>query len=395
MIESELPLSLYVHTPWCIKKCPYCDFNSHEYLEGGSRNQALPWAIQKEYLRCLKLDLDEEIRRLRMLRPELGEAAKPTLSSIFIGGGTPSLCAPAFYDELLSHISGAVQFEDHMEITLEANPGTVDADYFAGYRKSGVNRLSIGVQSFNPTSLAALGRIHNGEDAKRAFLVAREAGFHNINLDIMHGLPGQSVTEAVEDLQRAVELAPEHVSWYQLTIEKNTAFYSDPPLIPREDTLAQIEEQGYQILEENGYERYEVSAYAKDNKRCAHNLNYWSFGDYLAIGAGAHGKLSGKKQVVRRWKTRAPKDYLSSDKRLAGERAISLEERPLEFLMNAFRLSEGFSVTAFESRTGRSYQSIEASISALQEKGLAKKVGGQVVLTPLGFRFLDGVLAGF
>ena len=288
-----------------------------------------------------------------------------------------------------------MQFEDHMEITLEANPGTVDADYFSGYRKSGVNRLSIGVQSFSPTSRAALGRIHSGEDAKRAFLVAREAGFQNINLDIMHGLPGQSVTEAVEDLQRAVELAPEHVSWYQLTIEKNTAFYSDPPLIPKEDTLAQIEKQGYRILEENGYERYEVSAYAKDNKRCAHNLNYWTFGDYLAIGAGAHGKLSGKKAVIRRWKTRAPKDYLSSDKRLAGERAISLEERPLEFLMNAFRLSEGFSVTAFESRTGRSYQSIEASISALQEKGLAKKVGGQVVLTPLGFRFLDGVLAGF
>ena len=415
MTRNTLPVGLYIHIPWCVRKCPYCDFNSHEYRSAGNSDESLPMQIQADYLGCLKKDLDGELKRLAELRSNMDVGAKANLLSIFIGGGTPSLCSPDFYQDLFDYIRQETDCGEHTEITLEANPGTVDAGFFRGYRKAGINRLSMGVQSFNNESLESLGRIHSGEDVLRAFDIARDAGFDNINLDIMHGLPRQTVTAAIDDLGGAIELGPEHISWYQLTIEKNTAFYSSPPLIPKEDTLAEIENQGYALLEKNHYKRYEVSAYAKDDRQCVHNLNYWRFGDYLAIGAGAHGKLTrlvelagetekdstGQSravepiEIVRRWRTRAPKDYLSSSNSLAGDKLINKDELSLEFLMNAFRLIDGFSVADYQRSTGLSFTTIEPSIAELQQKGLVKRCESQISLTTLGLRFLDAVLAEF
>ena len=390
-----MPVGLYIHIPWCVKKCPYCDFNSHEVNASSGRGQSLSTELQATYLDCLRRDLGVEVVRWQTLRAANNDCDKPEVQSIFIGGGTPSLCDPDFYDELLYDIRRKLDLHADAEITLEANPGTADSGFFRGYRQAGINRLSMGVQSFNDASLLKLGRIHNSDDVRRAFAMAREAGFQNINLDIMHGLPDQSVAEAMTDLQSAVDMRPEHLSWYQLTIEKNTAFYSKPPLIPQDRTLADIESGGFELLAKNGYEQYEVSAFALDDTRCLHNLNYWGFGDYLAIGAGAHGKITGSDSVFRRWKTRTPKDYMSSEDFLAGEQSVPAEELALEFLMNALRLNDGFTKSAFERRTGIQFESIQKTIDELEVSALLTQSEAHVSLTPLGFRFIDEILSRF
>ncbi|MEC9482594.1 MAG: radical SAM family heme chaperone HemW, partial [Halomonas sp.] len=292
------PLSLYVHVPWCVRKCPYCDFNSH----GVGRSAELP---EDGYLTALLADLDAD----------LALAGQRELTSVFIGGGTPSLMSADFYGRFFAALNERLALSRDCEITLEANPGTVEQRRFAGYREAGINRLSIGVQSFQPAQLEALGRIHSGTEAERAVTSARCAGFDNINLDLMHGLPGQDVAQAIDDLEQALALSPEHLSWYQLTLEPNTEFHSQPPRLPEDDTLWDIQDAGHQRLEQAGYNRYEISAYARPGRRSRHNLNYWRFGDYLGIGAGAHGKLSrpgasGTLDIERRWKSRQPDAYL-------------------------------------------------------------------------------------
>ncbi|HET8730764.1 MAG TPA: radical SAM family heme chaperone HemW, partial [Moraxellaceae bacterium] len=292
------PLSLYIHVPWCVRKCPYCDFNSH------AAGAELP---ETAYVDALLADLRQDL--------DLDLVQGREIASIFIGGGTPSLFSPDAYARLFDGLRRELHFASDIEITLEANPGTVEQAKFRGYRALGVNRLSIGVQSFSPEKLAALGRIHGRDEAVRAAEAARGAGFDNFNIDLMHGLPGQSVAEALADVRQALALAPTHLSWYQLTIEPNTVFYRDPPVLPEDDTLWSIQEEGQTLLAEGGYRQYEVSAYARPERECRHNRNYWMFGDYLALGAGAHGKVTrpasalGQGGVWRYAKTRLPRDY--------------------------------------------------------------------------------------
>ncbi|MFZ2320426.1 MAG: radical SAM family heme chaperone HemW, partial [Pseudomonas sp.] len=286
------PLALYIHIPWCVRKCPYCDFNSHA---------AGPTLPEQEYVDALLADLDAD----------LGRVHGRQLSSIFFGGGTPSLFSAAALGRLLAGVEQRIGFAADIEITLEANPGTFEQAKFQAYRQLGINRLSIGVQSFQADKLKALGRIHDGDEAIRAADMARAAGFDNFNLDLMHGLPDQSIEDALSDLRIAIAQQPTHLSWYQLTMEPNTVFWSQPPTLPEDDTLWDIQEAGQQLLAEHGYLQYEVSAYARAGRQAQHNLNYWSFGDFIGIGAGAHGKLSSPSgQIVRTWKTRLPKDYL-------------------------------------------------------------------------------------
>ena len=401
---SSFPTSLYVHVPWCVKKCPYCDFNSHEFtaLDTVSRRET-----EASYLGALLQDLRADLNTLDKPYNEERKA----LQTIFVGGGTPSLMSPGFYQELLDKVNSLVGIDGDAEITLEANPGTADAGNFKGYRKAGVNRLSIGAQSFSDQSLKALGRIHDSSQIPSAFAMARDAGINNINLDLMHGLPSQSIDLALEDLARAIDLAPEHISWYQLTIEKNTEFYSRPPILPAENTLDDIGSKGLALLSESGYQQYEISAYAKGGYKSRHNLNYWQFGNYLGIGAGAHGKLLVNGMLSRRWKQRMPLTYLeksaylekntclernSNLKReglIAGENEISREDLPLEFFMNALRLVGGFSIDLFERQTGISFGDIEAKINCQIERGLLEQDNQMIRTTPLGRRFLDSVLA--
>jgi oxygen-independent coproporphyrinogen-3 oxidase len=373
------PLSLYVHIPWCVRKCPYCDFNSHA---------AGPTIPEQEYIKALLADLEQD----------LPLAAGRPLQSIFIGGGTPSLFSGSAIDELLQGISDRIALAPDSEITLEANPGTAEQARFAAFRNAGVNRLSIGIQSFNDARLLALGRIHNGDNAQQAILMAKQAGFEQINLDLMHGLPQQSCQQALQDLQQAIDYAPAHLSWYQLTIEPNTAFYNVPPRLPDEEDLANIQEAGQQLLASSGYSQYEVSAYCRADAVSAHNYNYWLFGDYIGIGAGAHGKLTdiSKGEIWRTWKTRQPNDYLDTGKsRLAGSRSLSSEELPLEFMMNALRLADGCTHSLFESRTGLHYDVIEATVTKLIGKGLMSDKPGVLQASPAGQRYLNDLLTAF
>ncbi|HMV72291.1 MAG TPA: radical SAM family heme chaperone HemW, partial [Pseudomonadales bacterium] len=329
------PLALYIHLPWCERKCPYCDFNSHTVSE-----EAPFVAYVQRLLQDLELELD-------------GVAGRE-LQSIFIGGGTPSLCPDPLIATLLDGVRARMVLATDAEITLEANPGSADAGRFAGYRAAGVNRLSIGVQSFDDTSLAALGRVHDARGAHAAITAARAAGFDALNLDLMHGLPGQTDAMAMADLAAALAHTPEHLSWYQLTLEPNTVFHRHPPRLPGEDTLAEIQEHGERLLTAAGYTRYEVSAWAHPGFRCRHNLNYWHFGDYLGIGAGAHGKLSlGRPaRVVRTRRTRSPADYLAGSVQANRiQETVEPSQLVLEFLMNALRLPDGTTVTEFEART--------------------------------------------
>lgn len=373
-----IPLSLYIHIPWCVRKCPYCDFNSH------ARPDSLPEA---RYVEALLDDLDQE----------LALAAGRPLQSIFFGGGTPSLFSGQAIARILDGIRARMSLQADCEITLEANPGTAEARYFAGYRTAGINRLSIGVQSFNPLHLSALGRIHSSDEARHAIALAQQAGFERINIDLMHGLPGQTGNDALQDLTIAIDSGVTHVSWYQLTIEPNTVFYTAPPALPNEPVLLEILDTGEALLEGTGFTRYEVSAWSQAGQQSRHNLNYWSFGDYIGIGAGAHGKLSlADGRTVRRWKTRLPDNYLDPGKAfLAGEMAIAHHDLPVEFFMNALRLCEGVPTPLFSERTGCSLDTVMPHVQQLQERGLMEKSNARLKTTVQGFRHLDTVLQAF
>jgi len=373
------PLTLYVHIPWCVRKCPYCDFNSH---------QATGELPEAEYVRALLADLDCELDR----------AGGRRFGSVFIGGGTPSLFSAQAIGAVLEAAERRIGLLTDAEITLEANPGTADADNFRGYRAAGVNRLSIGVQSFSDPHLRALGRIHSGGEAVRAFDLARAAGFENINLDLMHCLPGQTPAQAVADLEQAIALAPEHLSWYQLTIEPNTLFYRKPPQLPDESVLDAINTAGATLLARAGYRQYEVSAYARDGRHSRHNVNYWEFGDYIGIGAGAHGKLTDTEAgcIRRRRKARHPRDYLArDDDRCAEQMTLDAADLPLEFFLNALRLNAGVPVHYFSERTGQPLAVIADPWDDLVRQGLAAPLTDRLATTPTGHRFLDTVLAAF
>lgn len=384
-MPSLPPLALYVHVPWCVRKCPYCDFNSH----GVGRGAELP---EDAYLDALLADLEAE----------LPLAQQRELVSVFIGGGTPSLMSPGFYRRFFDELARRLPLAADCEVTLEANPGTVEQARFSGYREAGINRLSIGVQSFQPDQLVALGRIHSGDEAHRAIASARQAGFANLNLDLMHGLPGQDLAMAMDDLEQALSLAPEHLSWYQLTLEPNTEFHSHPPRLPEDDALWDIQDAGHARLEAAGLARYEISAYARPGQRSQHNLNYWRFGDYLGIGAGAHGKLShwtdaGELVIERRWKSRQPEAYLRrhNDPRgfLAGSQQIAESELPLEFAMNALRLVDGVPVATWRRMTGRADTQLEARLTLARDKGLLVDDARRLQATPQGLLFLNELLA--
>jgi oxygen-independent coproporphyrinogen-3 oxidase len=362
-----------------VKKCPYCDFNSH--TSAGE----LP---QQDYVAALVQDLDSELKAIQ------GRA----LVSIFFGGGTPSLFSATSIEQLLCAIKQRIDCAPDIEITLEANPGTVDEQRFAGIRQAGVNRLSLGIQSFDDSYLQTLGRIHNSQDGLRAVHCARSAGFEAINLDLMYGLPGQAADHALADLQTALELGPTHVSWYELTLEPNTAFYKQPPVLPRETTMERIEHEGRQLLQQAGYHRYEVSAFACPGRASVHNCNYWQFGDYLGLGAGAHSKISllAENRIYRKWNIRMPTAYIeAADAKTAGRRQLTPANLPLEFMMNALRLSDGVPRDWYSARTGTTISAIEPLLAKLQHQGLLTDCGDRICTTGAGSRFLDSVLQTF
>ena len=371
-----------MHLPWCVRKCPYCDFNSH------ARDPAdIP---ERAYVSALLEDLETELPLVWGRR----------VSSVFLGGGTPSLFSAEAIDRLLSGIRARLPLLDSAEVTLEANPGTVDESRFREYRDAGVNRLSLGVQSFDSRLLQRIGRIHDGAAARRAVDAARAAGFANLNLDLMFGLPGQSVEQSLADIEQAVACSPTHISFYQLTLEPNTAFHHAPPRLPDDDDQWRMQQQGQAYLAAHGFTQYEVSAYAREGRRCRHNLNYWAFGDYLGIGAGAHGKLTDMAQqiVIRRTRRRHPGQYLESRKeRVSSVRTLTPDELVFEFMLNAFRLTEGFSPDLFEARTGLVWSVAEKTIRGLRERGLVEGGANDAVVVPseLGRRFLNEIVGEF
>ncbi|WP_439101932.1 radical SAM family heme chaperone HemW [Congregibacter sp.] len=368
-------LGLYVHLPWCERKCPYCDFNSHEASD-------IPEAA---YVDALIADLRAEIADQRR-----------DIETVFIGGGTPSL----FSVEAISLLMDAVQsagLAPGAEVTMEANPGSVEAGRLKGYAQAGITRFSLGIQSFNDGALNALGRIHDSNLARNAAAAARESGARSYNIDLMHGLPHQTLEQGLDDIRSALALNPPHLSWYQLTIEPNTRFYSQPPTLPEDSILGSLEEEGSRLLQSAGFHRYEISAWALPGQECQHNLNYWRFGDYLAIGAGAHGKLStAEGRVFRYAKTRQPGDYLATGgTERRSLRVLDDADRQGEFVLNALRLAEGFSLTLFEARTGLNASRIGHIIDGLVDRELLALDGEQVRTTELGRRFLDDVVAAF
>lgn len=379
---SELPpLSLYIHLPWCIKKCPYCDFNSHESKTG------LP---ETDYLAALLRDLDAQL-------PSVWGRA---IHSIFIGGGTPSLFSPDSINRLLSDLRARLNLHPDLEITMEANPGTAEQEKFSGFREAGVNRLSIGVQSFNNAHLKNLGRIHSANEAIKAVEMAHKAGFENLNIDLMYGLPGQTTGQATGDIQCALALAPTHISFYQLTIEPNTYFHHAPPLLPDDEQVHSIETACRERLSEAGFERYEISAYALDDRQCRHNMNYWLFGDYLGIGAGAHGKRTDPQaqQIIRTRRVRNPRDYLNAENAqqlLAGEDRPTLAETQFEYMLNALRLIEGFSTDEFSTRTGAPLSHIEPILQDAEQKGLIEWGLKHIKPTNTGLQYLNDLTAMF
>lgn len=384
--EIELPpLALYIHTPWCVRKCPYCDFNSH------AADRSLPF---DRYVAQLLADLDVELR---------SPAAQRPLSSIFIGGGTPSLFPGRAIRVLLDGIRWRTRLDPEVEITLEANPGAVDANRFAAYRAAGVNRLSIGVQSLSGPQLTRLGRIHGPAEARHAVAAARTAGFDNVNLDMMFALPNQTLPEAAADLDALMALEPEHISYYQLTLEPNTDFHTHPPVLPDGDLAADLAAQGVDLLSLAGYRQYEVSAHARPNQCCQHNLNYWRFGDYLGIGAGAHGKLTHLPKKNRDWrirrsaKHRHPLAYLDASPELLEESRSELSERDciVEFALNALRLTEGFEIGLFTRTTGRPFARIAGIFESAADEGLLILSADRIQPTSLGRDFLDDLVSRF
>ncbi|MSQ68316.1 MAG: radical SAM family heme chaperone HemW [Gammaproteobacteria bacterium] len=369
LTPAQVPLALYIHLPWCVRKCPYCDFNSHTAPAG------IP---EDAYVAALLDDLAADLRTTQ---------GRP-LSSVFIGGGTPSLFSGAAIGRLMDGVRAQVALPASAEVTLEANPGTVDAANFAGYRAAGVNRLSIGVQSLRPAQLQALGRIHSPADVTRAVATARAAGFDNFNLDLMHGLPGDAPGDALADLRGALAFRPTHLSWYQLTIEAGTAFAQRPPVLPDDEAIAEDFDAGCALLEAAGFTRYEVSAYARAGHESRHNLNYWTFGDYLGIGAGAHGKLTHAQGIVRTLKRRHPQAYLKA----AGQgRAVAVPAADLvtEFMLNALRLRAGFSQALFTQRTGLTWQHIAGPVATGLARGWLTRTADGVAPSVLGYRFLS------
>lgn len=377
---ASIPLSLYIHMPWCVRKCPYCDFNSHAVPDG-----KLSLDLEQEYLQALVEDF----------KTQIDFAQGRHIHSVFIGGGTPSLISAKGYQWLFSQLKSFIPFEDGCEITLEANPGTVEHDPFAGYLDAGINRLSIGVQSFNTEHLKKLGRIHSNDDAVNAIHLAKEAGFTRVNVDLMHGLPEQTLEQALYDLKLAVENGATHVSWYQLTIEPNTVFFRTQPVLPVDDVLEEIQAQGEAYLTVHGFVNYEVSAWRKE-KPSAHNLNYWQFGDYLAIGAGAHGKVTQPDGVYRFQKTRLPKDYLAKvpAENLQFKR-IEADDMPFEFMMNALRLNQGVDAKLYAERTGLSLAGLDELLSSLRARKLMVDDQTRISCTEQGHVFLNSVLEEF
>ena len=368
------PLALYVHLPWCVKKCPYCDFNSHE------RGGTLP---EKEYLQALTRDLEAALASVWGRR----------IHSIFIGGGTPSLFSAAAVDELLASIRARLPVDPEAEITLEANPGTAEAARFRGYRAAGVNRLSVGVQSFDDAMLKALGRIHGAEEARRAIGMALET-FGNVNIDLMYGLPGQTLAMARADVEEGVRFGTPHLSAYQLTIEPNTVFFSHPPRLPGHDAAADMQVMIEETLGAAGLQHYETSAFARSGRRCRHNLNYWEFGDYLGIGAGAHGKLSFADRVTRHERARQPREYLAASGEVP-ERVIEPRELPFEFMLNALRLIDGFPSDLFAARCGLPLSLLESQLATAEEKGLIVRSNRHIRPTDRGRRFLNDLVELF
>ncbi|RTR39111.1 radical SAM family heme chaperone HemW [Shewanella canadensis] len=372
------PLSLYVHIPWCVQKCPYCDFNSH------GQHGELP---QQAYIDALIADLKNDIQYVQGRK----------LHSIFIGGGTPSLFDAAQIARLLTQISLLIPFSEQIEISMEANPGTLEHDDFKAYYQAGVTRLSIGVQSFSSDKLNLLGRIHDKDEARVAARKASEAGYNSFNLDLMHGLPNQSFDEAMADIETAAALNPPHLSWYQLTIEQNTLFHSKPPQLPDDEALWKIYEQGQKKLASLGYEQYEISAYAKPGYQCQHNINYWQFGDYLGIGCGAHGKVTllDSNKIIRTVKIKHPKGYLAAQNYTFDATEVPEDERALEYLMNRFRLISPIPKSEFEQRTGLSRTVIKEGIAKAKAKSLLVENEEYWELTSKGQLFVNELLSQF
>lgn len=379
--DAPPPLSLYVHLPWCLRKCPYCDFNSYA-IDGPPP--------EEDYVAAL----------LRDLEAEAPEAAGRTVGSIFIGGGTPSLFSPEAVAALLSGVRTRLSLAPDAEVTLEANPGTFELHRFAGFCRAGVTRLSIGVQSLDDAALRALGRVHDRTEALDAIAGARRAGFDNINVDLMYGLPGQDAGAALVDLEAVVALQPDHVSYYQLTLEPQTPFYHRPPPLPATEALWLMQQQGQTLLAAHGYGQYEVSAYARPGRRCRHNLNYWHYGDYLGIGAGAHAKLTDAPggRIRRRWKVKHPRQYLltaGTPRAAAGAVTVAAADAVFEFMLNALRLRDGFDLALFGAHTGLAAAALEPGLCAAAARGLLRREGGRVTATERGWRFLDDVATMF
>lgn len=376
MFQYKIPISLYIHMPWCVHKCPYCDFNSHTVKK-------IP--DYEAYIDNLIKDLQQDV----VMCPDR------SIHSIFIGGGTPSLFSAELIAKLLTKVNQIIPINKDAEITIEANPNSVDVDRFNGYQQAGINRISIGVQSFQANKLKNLGRIHNPEEAINAGTLAHNLNLRSFNLDLMHGLPNQSVDDALYDLKQAIEIAPPHLSWYQLTIEPNTLFGSKPPVLPDDDNLWEIYQQGHQLLTDHGYQQYETSAYAKPEFQCQHNLNYWRFGDYLGIGCGAHGKITRSNgEIIRTIKTRHPRGYLEG-RYLDRSYIVAKEELPFEFFMNRFRLFEIVPKHEFEQRTFLPLQAVNKQINFAIEKNylIESEYGWQV--TEQGKLFLNSLLEIF
>ena len=376
---NNIPLALYVHLPWCVRKCPYCDFNSHEI-----KNGSFP---EHEYVDALVRDLEFSA----------GLFQGRELVSVFLGGGTPSVMSPGAIGAILEAVDAVSGLPGTAEITLEANPGTADSERFAAYRNLGVNRLSIGVQSFKDAGLAAIGRIHDGDEAVSAVETAVGAGFSNINIDLMYGLPGQTVADAMADLAAAVGLEPAHISWYQLTIEPNTVFHAKPPPLPDDDITWEMQSCGADYLAGQGHRQYEVSAWSRPGSECRHNLNYWEFGDYLGVGAGAHGKITNG-TATRQSRLRVPQGYMraaGSDAVIAAQRTLGEQDLILEFMLNALRLKNGVPLSRFSARTGLAPARVQAQVDAARADGLLEDEPSLLKATQKGARYLNDLLQYF
>jgi len=368
---TMLTTSLYIHVPWCIRKCPYCDFNSHKSPDN------LP---ELQYIDALITDLSADLT--------LFPARE--ISTIFIGGGTPSLLSAEAYDRLFGKLKERLRFAPDIEITMEANPGTVEQQRFTAYRQLGINRLSLGIQSFNPTHLKALGRIHDDKQAHKAVEAARQAGFDNLNLDIMHGLPNQSLAEGLDDLAQALAHQPEHLSWYQLTLEPNTVFYKQQPVLPSDDDCDELEQSGFSLLKAEGFERYEISAFSRPEKAARHNMNYWLFGDYYGIGAGAHGKITTKDGIYRTRKQRQPKEYLQEDKAFLVEKTlVDTDSLLFEFMLNATRLQQAIDHQLFTERTGLPFERLLPKLQEAAAQGLITLDDKRWQISDRGRRFTN------